>query len=202
MTASKTDSTDVAHLALQDDLGDVQVAWRTATPVARGAALMLACERSTSTFAAWMLTQPLHELTDHKGLDQALSNAARVGHADLLIAFLALDVPLNWTEAMVQAVLRGHSACMEVLAPHTDLDAVIDDLQDNYDDSYQLSYAQMAQRLDGLAAAWTPAQRDRLDREMGLALLPQTAAVAQQQAIQHHAQRNPSPAGRRGPRRS
>jgi recombinational DNA repair ATPase RecF len=187
---------------LWNDLKGLQEAWATASGKDQGNALVLACSQMTAPgVTEWVLTQDLGVVA-LQDRDTALLNLARRGQRVLLER--ALDhfgEGLNTADAMVEAVLHQKMDCIAVLMPRTNLDAVLDDILAHHAQAYRLSRMDMAECLDPLAQAWSPAQRQRLDREVGFALLPRTAVAERQAAVLSQATAVPLAPGRRGPRR-
>lgn len=176
-----TSSLDLSTAALRGDLTAVDTMLPESDPNQRLVAAALACERNHLEIAR-RLVQPSLEGRTSRNVRNCMTVAARHGHAAVVARLLPEATRADLTEVMVGALLGQQRACIDLLAPLTDLDEVVEDLKDNYDDSYHLSYEQMARCVDHLSSHFDARQARQHLKDLGEGLLPHLAARQQAQA--------------------
>lgn len=174
-------SFDLSTAALRGDLTAVDTMLPESDPNQRLVAAALACEQGHLEIAL-RLVQPSLEGRTAQNLRNCMTVAARHGHAAVVARLVPEATRFDLTEVMVGALLGKQRACVDLLAPLTDLDEVVEDLKDNYDDSYRLSYEQMARCVDQLSSHFDARQVRQHLQDLGEGLLPHLAARQQAQA--------------------
>lgn len=179
---------DLNRAALNGDLSSLEQLLPEATALDRVEAASLACE-SRHTAVAERLLNVDTESVPAQTMNATLSMAARAGMVGLIRNLLEQREDLDKEATLISALLMKQGEVIAFLAPKAQLSVVVEDIEDNFDDSYKLSHEQMAATLDQLAAFLTPHQRASLEETLGSYLLPLTVACT-------HAQRRAKAAGK------
>jgi hypothetical protein len=174
------DEANLATVALRGDHAAVERLLPHSKAADRAEALAMACENAHGDIARRLLDEGVG--TEPSGpLNNSLALAAASGMVSLMRDLLTAAPLLDKDAALVRALLASQHDAVAFLAPRSNRRAVMDDFMDNYDDTYQLSYTQMAQRLDVLANFITNQERAYLYQCLDLALLPQQSLREQAQ---------------------